>query len=686
MSDLISRLKKMSLDSKNTSIPEIQFLEKSDLTLALNRGFTELYRCKPVNPILFLAKYLEKESHAKELEKKYKEDDLKRERLENKFYQAQKKKEYLQQQEIQKEKVNQDQKDSLINEIVECKDFNLGFNSICENLKKLVNATGVYVAEYELKRKPVTEEDDENGHIHPSNTKVIRYIGYNNDHSFLHGKCLEPNQGVTYDLINGTPVQQQPNPTENAQQENPPQEQQPQAVDPNKPPENPNAAQKPEEEAVKERPINSLMIEDVVTEPRMKFFREPRLGSYLALDITYNTSMSYASLLSAIQCTKEYEEAKAQQELRYTEWSVTQDAVNKRINELKEIAEKEEEEKRKAEEAALAEQGGNVEQNVANNQENKPEEPKKEPEKPKEVPKPANPPVANIDPNAQINVDFEAIEAETNIENLEKMITEWTEEPVKLADYSKEEKKLFLCLDTMGQDRLFNDKEMEYIKKVAGCIRDSLENLEQKLLEKDRDIRIKFDDEEKKIKESEKFLDENYETQIQQYIDGYYASEEFKSKNIEDEDEKAHEGEIARSKCLKDYIYAGDFKNTLLMFDKFEFVQFSKIFQNLLYFAHANPYEINEPETNKLDWKRARNCWRNIFPYINSYNPIGPKNEEFKPIYKLNRIKENLESGLSNRDEVKNYSFTLLQLVDYILLIIKIRYDDIVARYNKVTK
>ena len=141
MSDLISRLKKMSLDSKNTSIPEIQFLEKSDLTLALNRGFTELYRCKPVNPILFLAKYLEKESHAKELEKKYKEDDLKRERLENKFYQAQKKKEYLQQQEIQKEKVNQDQKDSLINEIVECKDFNLGFNSICENLKKLVNAT-----------------------------------------------------------------------------------------------------------------------------------------------------------------------------------------------------------------------------------------------------------------------------------------------------------------------------------------------------------------------------------------------------------------------------------------------------------------------------------------------------------------------------------------------------------------
>ena len=41
----------------------------------------------------------------------------------------------------------------------------------------------------------------------------------------------------------------------------------------------------------------------------MNFFREPRLGCYLALDLTYKTSLSYPSLLSAIQCTKNYEEA-----------------------------------------------------------------------------------------------------------------------------------------------------------------------------------------------------------------------------------------------------------------------------------------------------------------------------------------------------------------------------------------
>ena len=32
----------------------------------------------------------------------------------------------------------------------------------------------------------------------------------------------------------------------------------------------------------------------------MKFFREPHLGSYLALDLTYETSMSYNSLVLLI--------------------------------------------------------------------------------------------------------------------------------------------------------------------------------------------------------------------------------------------------------------------------------------------------------------------------------------------------------------------------------------------------
>ena len=166
------------------------------------------------------------------------------------------------------------------------------------------------------------------------------------------------------------------------------------------------------------------------------------------------------------------------------------------------------------------------------------------------------------------------------------MLSEWTEEPVKLAPFTKDEKKLILCLDTIGQDRVFSEKEMEFIKKIASTIRSSIEDLEEKLLKKDRDIRIKFDDQETKLKEDEKFLDENYENFIQKYIENYYASEEYKSKNISAEDEasKNHFGEIARSRYLKSLIFENEMKDILLTFQEFEFVEFDKVFQSILYF------------------------------------------------------------------------------------------------------
>ena len=196
----------------------------------------------------------------------------------------------------------------------------------------MANATGCYIGIYDQKRRSVTEEDDMDGHLDPSGTKVLRYIGWNDDHNFLEGKCLEPNEGVTFDLITGKPPAQQEN-----QQE--------------KQDENKNKEVKPEEQDKNiEDNVKTLMIEDVVNDNRIKFFREPRLGCYLALDLTYKTSLSYNSLLSAIQCTKNYETAKDEQEARKKEWSEKQEEIKSQINELKEQKLKEEEARKAAEE------------------------------------------------------------------------------------------------------------------------------------------------------------------------------------------------------------------------------------------------------------------------------------------------------------------------------------------------
>ena len=650
MAELINRLKDYLFDNKTSNIPEIKFLQESDLIHTINRGFTELYRVKPKNPILFLSKWLNRESLTKDLQQKYKDSKIQRDNLEIKYFQQEKQKYILEQRTAEKKKVKKNDEDSLITEIKSCKDFWLGFNHICERLKTLTNATGCYIGIYDQKRRRVKEEDDTDGHLDPSGTKVLRYIAWNDDHAFLDDKCLEPNEGVTFDLI--TPKAQQNNP-ENQQE---------------KPDEQKGELKKEDMEIKLEDSIKSLLIDDVVNENRIKFFREPRLGCYLALDLTYKTSLSYNSLLSAIQCTKNYQTAKEEQEARKKEWSEKQDEIKNQINELKEAKLKEEEARKIAEEneakAKLA---------AANAAET---DPSKQTEGTAPNPNPQVVTHSSKRDNTQ--------ELAENIENLEKQLTPWEEEPVKLQDYDKEDKNIYICLDTLGQDRIFSEEEIKYIKKVGANIKQSLEQLEQNLLEKDRDIRIKFLDQEAKIKTEEKYSDEKFDECINTRILQYYASDEYKSKGVTDEITKAFEGDLEKMRYLKKLIIEGECLNILLTFQDFEFVENIKVFQNLFYFAKINPLDINENKTNKLEWKKARKLWNQIFPYIQEYNPVGAKPEPIKQIYKLNKIKENLETCLQKRDEIKTYSQTLVMLMDLILHIIKVRHDDIIDRLCKI--
>ena len=650
MAELINRLKDYLFDNKTSNIPEIKFLQESDLIHTINRGFTELYRVKPKNPILFLSKWLNRESLTKDLQQKYKDSKIQRDNLEIKYFQQEKQKYILEQRTAEKKKVKKNDEDSLITEIKSCKDFWLGFNHICERLKTLTNATGCYIGIYDQKRRPVKEEDDMDGHLDPSGTKVLRYIAWNDDHAFLDDKCLEPNEGVTFDLI--TPKAQQNN-QENQQE---------------KPEEQKGVIKKEDMEKKLEDSIKSLLIDDVVNENRIKFFREPRLGCYLALDLTYKTSLNYNSLLSAIQCTKNYQTAKEEQEARKKEWSEKQDEIKNQINELKETKLKEEEARKIAEEneakAKLA---------AANATET---DPSKQTEGTAPNPNPQVVTYSSKRDNTQ--------ELAENIENLEKQLIPWEEEPVKLQDYDKEDKNIYICLDTLGQDRIFSEEEIKYIKKVGANIKQSLEQLEQNLLEKDRDIRIKFLDQEAKIKTEEKYSDEKFEECINTRILQYYASDEYKSKGVTDEITKAFEGDLEKMRYLKKLIIEGECLNILLTFQDFEFVENIKVFQNLFYFAKINPLDINENKTNKLEWKKARKLWNQIFPYIQEYNPVGAKPEPIKQIYKLNKIKENLEACLQKRDEIKTYSQTLVMLMDLILHIIKVRHDDIIDRLCKI--
>jgi len=59
---------------------------------------------------------------------------------------------------------------------------------------------------------------------------------------------------------------------------------------------------------------------------------------------------------------------------------------------------------------------------------------------------------------------------------------------------------LILCLDTLGQDRLFSFEEQHYIFQVAKTLSKSWEELEKNLLLKSRDIRLEMSKKEAEYK------------------------------------------------------------------------------------------------------------------------------------------------------------------------------------------
>ena len=143
--------------SSTSTITEIQFLSKSDLCSALNRGFIELYHTRfielyhfqPKNPILFSSKFLQKEIKNKRIKKKIKTRRPLEKSKKIFIEKENKKEEEIKKREETKKKYEGKQKDIL--KQIESYD----------HLKVLVNTKGVYIALYDSKKKEVSKEDDE---------------------------------------------------------------------------------------------------------------------------------------------------------------------------------------------------------------------------------------------------------------------------------------------------------------------------------------------------------------------------------------------------------------------------------------------------------------------------------------------------------------------------------------------
>lgn len=156
-----------------------------------------------------------------------------------------------------------------------------------EFLEKNRKLTGVYIGYLNHPPKDINDdEEDENAHLQTQQPKVINYIGFSKSHEpIMKGKTLSLEQGVTSDVFKEKEAEEQQQQPDDDQQQKVP-------------------IQKP----------NYVYIPDVVKEPKMVFFKIPKLGAYIAIPMIYRSCLNESSFDAALEERQKYLKAKEEQD------------------------------------------------------------------------------------------------------------------------------------------------------------------------------------------------------------------------------------------------------------------------------------------------------------------------------------------------------------------------------------
>jgi len=87
-----------------------------------------------------------------------------------------------------------------------------------------------------------------------------------------------------------------------------------------------------------------FIVPEIVREPKMHYYRVPKLGSYLAIKLEYDSCLFEESYDDAIDNYNAVNEKQKQQETERLEWEAAQAEIQKEREDLGEEFEKEEKE------------------------------------------------------------------------------------------------------------------------------------------------------------------------------------------------------------------------------------------------------------------------------------------------------------------------------------------------------
>jgi hypothetical protein len=253
---------------------DISYLKKDKISSVLSKALSETYRLQPNDPVQFFASYLMNHNKTLELVYQNQANESKITDLKQKHQSAQDEVAAKKQEKEVDKKQAQTKVDQFFEKIEQSADLNENLQELADFLEEQSGATGVYVGRLVFPKKPIEDDAADNAHFDDEAPKVIQFSHATNSHAYMVDQVLEPESGPLTHSVFGEQEEEEP-------------------------------AEEEEGEAPKKSTdildtFKHKFVKEVVREPKMWFKRVPRLGSYMAVPLIYQSCLSDEALEAAV--------------------------------------------------------------------------------------------------------------------------------------------------------------------------------------------------------------------------------------------------------------------------------------------------------------------------------------------------------------------------------------------------
>ena len=610
-----------------------EYLKADDIGLVIAKGMAVTYRAQPRNPIDYFGRWLLNQSQVARNQLLEEEKALKKKEIADRHAVEVRAKERAADAKAAAEAEHTQKLDDFAQKVKDSKDLEYELPALAEHLQHFTGATAVYIGKVVLPKKKIKEDDNDQAHEDPSAEPMIQFTHSTEGHDFLIDKTLKQEEGITYGLFRDGEGEE-PDAAEEEKEE---------------PEEGEDGEAKPAKPA-KEKLPKHILVPEVVREDRIHYYDVPKLGSYLAVKLEYESCLSEAAFDAALANYIEVEHQRAEQAKEKEAWLA--DQAQKRAD-AEEAGEEFAPEERDFPEIQYAEyKTSPVRYCVCLNTMGQDREFTEEQK------------LLALRTVQAFRDRWEALEKENLLADVTAKLDRSEGDAVYKEKYEDVDKnELQRIVDEAVASAAPADGEDAMPEDERGCV-----GLKAKFVQVTRTLHAPDLAAQHKAK-----VDRMQKEQMRSGGGERAASAMGSAAGSQADTRSLPGGQYFP-------LHPEQWKEKLTELKQLSVTKFPRIWQSVFYLLRYRERQfLCERDTNKLLWKKAKlNINEDFFTKLGDYWPIGAKEDAYKEYEKFAFIKQNIE-GITE-EQVDDYSVALGKLYRWLLLAIETRTENVRLR------